>query len=253
MPSLPALDNTIFQGDCASYAKLFQILYAVPGILEQCDKVQAAADAKAPHSEMVTKASIMSYLVRDFEMRLSEWSSQLLETPDDPLFWQEPSALAARLPRDSPDRVLTTFYSFRSLDLGQQLVFSWACDLLANLALATNVRAIHENGYPDVSFYATDFDMMSIFKKLYKLATDILTSFEYFLHPDVGQTAIDFLGLPVNLVYGFMRPKGFPECRWFNVLFERMHEVSPGFGGFLQAMAEQGGGGRAFKMLVQKQ
>lgn len=194
----------------------------------------------------------MNYLVRDFEMRLTEWSAQLPETPDDPLFWQEPSALCAQLPPDSPDRVFNYFNSFRSLDLGHQLVFGWACHLLANLGLATIVRALKENGYSDVPMYATDEDMMTIFRKLYKLSVDILVSFEYFLHPDMGQTAVDFLGMPVNLVFGFLKTKDLPEIRWFNVLFRRMREMSPGFGSFLVSMAEQGGGGRAFKLLVQE-
>lgn len=209
-----------------------------------------AVNAKVPQSEMLKKSSIMNYLVRDFESRLSGWSTHFAETPDDPLFWQEPSSLAARLPPDSPDRVFEYFYCFRSLEIGHQLVFSWSCHLLANLALATNVMALKEGGYADITTYATDFDMANIFRKLYKLATDILVSFEYFLHPDMGQTGVDFLGLPVNLVYGFMMNKSFPELRWFGVLFDRMREMSPGFAAFLQSMAEQGGGGRAFKLLV---
>lgn len=224
----------------------------MPAILEQSDVVSNAADAKATHAEMVKQSSIMTYLIRDFEARLTEWTAQLEETPDNPLFWQEPSFLAARLPADSPDRIFTYFNCFRSLDLGHQIVFSWACHLLANLALATNVKAMKDNGYDDIKSYATDFDMLNIFRKLYKLSIDILVSFEYFLHPDMGQTAVDFLGLPVNLVYGFMLNKEFPERRWFRVLFDRMRELNPGFGDFLESMAKQGGGGRAFKMLVQK-
>lgn len=225
----------------------------MPGILEQCDIVINAAAAKAPHAEILKKTSIMSYLVRDFELRLAEWTAQLPETPDDPIFWQKPSTLAARLPPDSPDRIFTYFNCFRSLDLGHQLVFGWSCHLLTNLVLATQVMALKQNGYNNVTAYATDYDMLNIFRKLYKLAVDILASFEFFLHPDMGQTAIDFLGMPVNLVYGFMQNKDFPEVRWFNVLFARMRELSPGFGEFLESMALQGGGGRAFKLLVQKQ
>lgn len=201
---------------------------------------------------MLKKASIFTYLIRDFETRLSAWSAQFLETPEDPLFWQEPSRLAAQLPPDSPDRIFTYFNCFRSLEIGHQLVFSWSCHLLANLSLATNVLVLKENGYNDITTYATDFDMASIFQKLYKLAIDILVSFEFFLHPDMGQTGVDFLGLPVNLVYGFMKHKNFAELRWFSVLFERMREMSPGFAAFLESMAEQGGGGRAFKLLVQE-
>lgn len=202
---------------------------------------------------LVKKSSIMSYMVREFESRLMDWTAQLSETPEDPLFWKEPTNLGTDLPSDSPQRVFTHFNCFRSLDIAQQLVFGWSCHLLANLALATNVKALKENGYSDISTYATDADEANIFVKLYRLAVDILQSFEYFLHPDMGLTAVDFLGLPVNLVYGFLAPRNFPEVLWFDLLFDRMREVSPGFAAFLTAMARQGGGGRAFKLLVQKQ
>jgi len=66
----------------------------------------------------------------------------------------------------------------------------------------------------------------------------------------MGLTALNFLGMPVNLVFGYLTQRGAEERLWFDVIFDRLSVMSSGFGDFMRLMACQGGGGKAFNQLV---
>lgn len=252
LSKLPPADA--FRGESASYVKLFQVLNTMPAILEQCDLVNSITSRKAPSPEVTPAISILVFMFREFESHLSNWNTQFAELHNNQeLYWEVPSKLADRLPPDNPLRIFTTFYTFPSLDIALQLVFSWACLLLMHKALAYISESLAENGYSSISTYATDFDNAIIFHKMEALAMEILKSLEYFIHPDVGFAAIDFLGLPVNLVYAIMNARGYREVLWFDVIFARVREILPGMGECLESMAHEGGGGRAYRLLVLNQ
>jgi len=157
------------------------------------------------------------------------------------------------LPKESPARLFPKFLCFLDLDIAQQLVLYWSGLLFMQLTQSNTEQALRRRDPSLPSLYSTDAERAAGQTKARECATNVVRSLEYFVHPDMGLTATDFLGLPVNLVYGFFSDRDLPERLWFDVIFDQISIVSPGFGDFMKAMANRGGGGKAFQQLVLKQ
>lgn len=245
-----------FTGQLFSFAKLFEVLQAIPSILEQGDSIKSSLQDNSP-TEMSAKITIMAYTCQDFEARLASWRAQFDQENtmgrEKPLYWEEPSMLYHSIPIDSPARVFPSFFCFPNLDIAQQLVLYWTSLLCMYLNQYGSEQAIQrrDSGLP--SLYSTDAERAAVPAKCFELAIKVTQSLEYFVHPDMGLTAMDFLGFPANLVYGYLTMRGATEVFWFDVIFDRLTAMNPGFGEFMKAMAYQGGGGKAFRQLVLQQ
>lgn len=154
------------------------------------------------------------------------------------------------LPSDSTARVLSTFFCFPNLDTAQQLVLYWTGLLFKHLSQYGSEREIRRRNLDLPSLYSTDSEREAVPARCMELAINVTKSLEYLVHPDMGLTGLNFLGMPVNLVFGYLTERGAEERLWFNVIFDRLSVMSSGFGEFMRAMACQGGGGKAFNQLV---
>jgi len=154
------------------------------------------------------------------------------------------------LPVDSSARIFPTFFCFQNLDIAQQLVLHWAGLMFMHLSQYRSEQGVQRLDVDLPSLYSTDVERAAVAAKCMELSINITKSLEYFVHPDMGLTALEFLGLPVNLVFGYLTTRNAKERFWFNVIYDRLSAMSPGFGDLMKAMAYQGGGGKAFNQLV---
>ena len=205
-------------------------------------------------AELASKITIMSYTCQEFESRLMSWRGQLGREKaidyQDQLYWEEPSMLYHTLPVDSSARIFPTFFCFQNLDIAQQLVLHWAGLMFMHLSQYRSEQGVQRLDVDLPSLYSTDVERAAVAAKCMELSINITKSLEYFVHPDMGLTALEFLGLPVNLVFGYLTTRNAKERFWFNVIYDRLSAMSPGFGDLMKAMAYQGGGGKAFNQLV---
>jgi len=206
---------------------------------------------------LTSKISIMAYTCQEYEARLTSWRAQLDQEKvvcgEDQLLWEEPSQLYYTLAVNSPGRIFPTFFCFPHLDIAQQIVLYWTGLMFMHVSQYTVERRIKQHDASLPSLYSTDTERTTAQAKCMELAINITKSLEYFVHPDTGLTAVDFLGLPVNLAYGYLTQFGAKERLWFDVIFTRLSAMSPGFGEFMKAMASEGGGGKAFRQFVLQQ
>lgn len=244
-----------FTGPLSSYAKLFEILQDIPLILEQADNIVQSLQNGV--NDLASQVSSMSYTCQDYEARLLSWRAQLdreIGTGGErQLLWEEPSLLYHKLPIDSPARIFPTFFCFPNLDIAQQVVLYWTGLVFMQKHQHNTEQRLLEYDANLPSLYSTDAEREAVHANCLEMAINITKALEYFVHPDTGLAALDFFGLPLNLAYGCLRAEGAEEILWFDVIFGRLTDMSPGFSALMQGMAKQGGGGKAFRQLILQQ
>ena len=233
------------------YSQLCGILQSMPSMLELGDAIRRDMDALSDQ-ELRNKVSTLAYTFQDFDARLDSWQARLemdysnQHGVSQPIMWDEPSQLAATLDLDDPARIYTTYICFSSLDIAQCMIYKWSCLLLINCFCVITEGALRARG-PTITIHGTDEERNAMNAKTFKLADNITKSLEYFLHPDCGLVAMDILGYPINVSYGYWNVSGAKQKLWFRVVLKRLKEISPGFGGMLETMANLGGGAKGFR------
>lgn len=251
----PFFDNLYEDPSVASYSKLFHILLQLPAIIEQNDKVEAIL-ASDDSSELESAVSILAYLCRDMDSQLSNWQDQLqaLESPGAQLYWETPSELYDAMPMNSEARIYPLNFHFLNTDVAQQLVLKWTALFLVNSAshrIQTKIKAL---GHTSITLDATDAASERKGSEHHTMATNVTRSLEYLTFPEMGLATVNFLGLPMNMIYGYWNAIQAKERFFFQVIFARLQAMNTQAGHFIQDMARHGGGGPAFrKLLVDKE
>lgn len=242
-----------FTGLFASWNTLFDTVLELPAILEQADKFHAQVTAGNAQAT-ATEATMLAYMCQHLESNLEAWYAQFLQSEGEGneknLYWLESSRLAEDVPFDSPLRVYTSYIHFKNLDVGEQIILSWACLLLMLTLVRKQDRDVMDATGSTVSLYATDAERRASDEKMYKLATRITQSIEYCLYYGTGAAAISFVGMPMNVAMGYFAASQMREMNWYKLIFARLQKVNPGLVKILLGMAEKGGGGRGFRSFI---
>lgn len=208
-------------------------------------------------SELSSEVTITSYVSQDLGSRLLSWYDELvLEVgggEESNLFWFEPSEIYHESPPESPAKVFPTCINFLNLDIGQQLLLYWCGSLMMVLNMIHTERDLRQKSPISLSILPTDAGFGELQKKMMQLAMTATQSLEYFVQPEKGVGTVDFIGLPINLLYGFWNAAKAPQLFWFSAIFDKLRLLNTGCGDFIEAMAVQGGGGRAFRTMLLKQ
>lgn len=226
----------------------------MPAVLEQGD-ILTAGLAKQSSAATAADVSVLAYMCQDFQSSLANWYHQLCQNDGEEvaeeLFWEQYSLLYLELPEESPSRVMPTYIHFRSPDMGEQLVMYWACLLLLHLFMRGRETAIVQQGLSH-SLHPTEAVREAAGIESHDLAKKVTQSLEYFVQPNMGTASVEFLGLPMNVAFGYWSARQAREQYWFPVIFEQLQKINAGTANIVQGMAERGGGGAGFRSLVIK-
>ncbi|KAK5105314.1 hypothetical protein LTS08_001591 [Lithohypha guttulata] len=244
-----------YTGLFASYSMLFDILFTMLAIMEQADIVNAMLENMETQNAD-SAISILSYMFQNFESNLDGWYDQLLQNESDgdeqKLFWLEHSYLSDQLPLESPQRVYSTYMHFQNLDIGEQLILYWGFSLLTHLLIYKTELNIRSRTSLTISLYSTDASRQASLTKQHLCADRITQSLEYFLNYGVSAVAVSFLGVPMNVAFGYWAQYDLPQRRWFELIFERLRSTHRGYGSLMAEMAQKGGGGEGFRAAIGK-
>lgn len=236
-----------------SYLRLFKILKLIPAIMEQADLAKMFT-RDTPEDERTKTVSMNAYLYEDFRSRISIWYDQLVLDAAmqgmDP-FWSVPSMLYASLPSSSPARVFPTCFDFVNVDIAQQLLLSWTGILLVNLQMMQVGRLFGALKLPTDGLFPTGTSFQTIGMLLNQNAQRMVQSMEYFVHPDRGKVAQDFLGLPLNLAFGFFNASSAPESLFLQYIVSQLTARHIGLGKLVTGMAARGGGKGGFSLIAE--
>ena len=224
---------------------------ALPGIMEQSDTLSAKLD-NGVRDGIEAEVSQLSYLCRDFESQLLSWYEQLqaLEGGDTSLYWEEPSELYASLPMDSEARVFPLMLSFLNIDVAQQLVLHWVGLLVMNSLLEQMHDKLQMAGISTSALFATDSGGEDSKFVHHQMAVNITRSLEYLSFPQMGLSIVNYLGLPLNMTYGYWNTRQAKERFFYAIILARLRTMNTGAGSFIDSMARSGGGGAAFRKLL---
>lgn len=251
LPTSYLSDNS--ENDHSSFARLFDILIAIPAIFEQGDPINTRAH-ELNEEELNSAVSTMAYMYQDLESRFTGWYNHLLcvegNGEEANLFYHKLSTIYMSLPAGSPAGIYTTYLTFCSLDIAQQLILYWSGLLLLNLFINTVERALRRQSFHSISLWPTEAARGAAFHRMHELATNITQSLEYFVHPDMGMATVDVLGMPMNLVYGFWNGMKAQETLWFDAIFAQLRQMNTGSAEFIEGMVSQGGGRVAFRSMI---
>ncbi|KAK5053716.1 hypothetical protein LTR84_001677 [Exophiala bonariae] len=239
----------------SSHVQLFEILQALPGIMEVADKitppddpVEMSADEQSMYQTLFDSLSTQTV---QLEGQLDAWyatlKSQNQHHYGGELYYKSPSTLYQQLPRDSPIRDLpfNYFLCFVDPDIAQQVVLHWA-----GLVLLRSTHWLARGRLARAGLLSLLSTMDSQPIALSSIpptghtkrppppeALLIAQSLEYFVHPDMGFLGLNFIGFPMAVAQGPLEFLQAPEVAWFDVIFERMHQMKSGLGAFLDEMA----------------
>lgn len=167
------------------------------------------------------------------------------------LVWEEPSDLYRSLPVDSPFRIFPTYFCYFNLDIAQQIllymvgkVFLWTV-MSAMEDMLESMVPQHQTSnsiptYPNRTVDAHECRLVAI---------QATQSFEYFVRPDMGLTAIDFFGFPVSFICNWLTERDAPERLWFRVILNRLYMINPGYTAFLETATKGHGECDIFELL----
>jgi hypothetical protein len=228
-------------GKQSSALQLFEILHDLPVIIDLADSIGAHMVGRS-QADILLQLQAVAARAQLFELQLQAWYAQLeSEQPaGSPLFWQEPSSIHKQLPEGHPSRVFPYFLCFKNVALAEQVVLHWTVLLHVTLLLGGTATDL---GLPFDSAPKTLSNPI-------QLAYRIVQSLEYFLHPDMGISELEFIGFPMNLTLAFFRNIGGKGLAFYEVIAERLRETKSGLGDFLADMVGKGGGLAALRLLV---
>lgn len=186
------------------------------------------------------------------ESQLSNWEDQLrsLEGTDKELYWDAPSELYHALPENSEARVFPFMISFRNIDVAQQLVLKWVALFFTKSSIFGVQMQLKQRGYTSITTLVTDAASGRQVPEHHVLATNITRSLEYLTFPEMGIGVVNFLGLPMNMMFGYWDGMKAKERFFFQLIFARLQVMNTGAGRFIEDMAKHGGGGGAFRKLL---
>lgn len=188
-------------------------------------------------------------------IRLGDWRNLLdvhnADAGNGQLVWEEPSDLYRSLPVDSPLRIFPTYFCFPNLDIAQQIllymvgkVFLWTV-IFAMEDVLEGMLPQHQTS----SCTRTRSSGAEASHECRLLAIQVAQSFEYFVRPDMGLTAIDLFGFPVSFICNWLTERAVPERLWFRVLFNRLRTMNPGYTAFLESATKLHGECDIFELL----
>lgn len=223
--------------------------------MEVADKIippdDLAAIAPDDQNTYQTLFDSLSTQTVQLEAQLDAWyaalKSQNQHHHGGELYYKSPSTLYQQLPKDSPVRNLPFdyFLCFPDPDLAQQIVLHWAGLVLLRSTHWLAKGRLERAGFrPNLSTIGSQKIVPESIPRTGhrrrlppREALLIAQSLEYFVHPDMGFLGLNFVGFPMAVAQGPLEFLQAPELAWFDVVFERMHQMKSGLGGFLSEMA----------------
>ncbi|KAJ9636990.1 hypothetical protein H2204_005138 [Knufia peltigerae] len=246
--SIPSLDPR------CELTQLFDILHALPSTLEKLDIVVGlTSEGRLEEVKATTHGLIET--CHNLIIRLRDWRTLLdvhnADAGNGQLVWEEPSDLYRSLPVDSPLRIFPTYFCFPNLDIAQQIllymvgkVFLWTV-IFAMEDVLEGMLPQHQTS----SCTRTRSSGAEASHECRLLAIQVAQSFEYFVRPDMGLTAIDLFGFPVSFICNWLTERAVPERLWFRVLFNRLRTMNPGYTAFLESATKLHGECDIFELL----
>lgn len=222
--------------------------------MEVADKITPPNTDELSPDDKTTYQTLFDALTTQtvqLEAQLNAWyatlKSQNQHHHGGELYYKSPSTLYKQLPQTSPIRDLAfeSFLCFPDPDVAQQVVLHWA-----GLVLLRSTHWLAKGRLARAGFLSA----LSALGAQAKVASSIpptghtrrppppealliAQSLEYFVHPDMGFLGLNFIGFPMAVAQGALEFLQAPELAWFDVVFQRMHQMKSGLGGFLNEMA----------------